>query len=71
MLTTGVAVLPPSEWPQSSSYVGNSTGRSMELDRDFREFLACLVARDVRFLVVGGYAVAVHGHPRYTGDLDI
>ena len=35
MSTTGVAVLPPSEWPQSSSYAGNSTGRSMELDRDF------------------------------------
>jgi hypothetical protein len=43
----------------------------MELDRDFKEFLACLVAHNVRFLVVGGYAVAVHGHPRYTGDLDI
>ena len=43
----------------------------MEFDRDFKEFLACLAARDVRFLVVGGYAVAVHGHPRYTGDLDL
>lgn len=43
----------------------------MQLDRDFKEFLACLAAHDVRFLVVGGYAVAVHGHPRYTGDLDI
>ncbi len=43
----------------------------MQLDRDFREFLACLAAHDVRFLVVGGYAVAAHGHPRYTGDLDI
>lgn len=43
----------------------------MQLDRDFREFIGCLVARDVRFLVVGGYAVAAHGHPRYTGDLDI
>ena len=43
----------------------------MQLDRDFREFLECLAGRDVRFLVVGGYAVAVHGHPRYTGDLDL
>lgn len=43
----------------------------MELDRDFKEFLACLVAHEVRFLVVGGYAVALHGHPRYTGDLDV
>lgn len=43
----------------------------MEFDRDFKEFLECLAVRDVRFLVVGGYAVAVHGHPRYTGDLDL
>lgn len=43
----------------------------MNLDRDFSEFIGCLTARDVRFLVVGGYAVAAHGHPRYTGDLDI
>lgn len=43
----------------------------MQFDLDFREFLACLAARDVRFLVVGGYAVAAHGHPRYTGDLDL
>lgn len=43
----------------------------MQFDRDFKEFLECLAARDVRFLVVGGYAVAAHGHPRYTGDLDL
>ena len=43
----------------------------MQLDRDFTELLACLAAHDVRFLVVGGYAVAAHGHPRYTGDLDL
>jgi len=43
----------------------------MELDRDFSEFIACFVARDVEFLIVGGYAVAAHGHPRYTKDLDV
>lgn len=43
----------------------------MQLDRDFKEFLECLAAREVRFLVIGGYAVAAHGHPRYTGDLDL
>lgn len=43
----------------------------MHLDSDFRELLACLAAREVRYLVVGGYAVAAHGHPRYTGDLDL
>lgn len=43
----------------------------MELDRDFSEFIACFAARDVEFLIVGGYAVAAHGHPRYTKDLDV
>lgn len=43
----------------------------MELNRDFREFLQYFVAHDVRFLIVGGYALAAHGHPRYTKDLDV
>jgi hypothetical protein len=43
----------------------------MHLDREFSEFIASLQAHDVRFLVVGGYAVALHGHPRYTADLDL
>jgi hypothetical protein len=43
----------------------------MELNRDFSEFIASFNARDVRFLIVGGYAVAAHGHPRYTKDLDV
>ncbi|MDH2903283.1 MAG: hypothetical protein PXZ08_04940 [Actinomycetota bacterium] len=42
----------------------------MQLDRDFKEFVSLLNARNVRYLVVGGYAVAAHGLPRYTGDFD-
>ena len=42
----------------------------MKLDTDFREFVESFVANDVRFLIVGGYAIAAHGLPRYTGDLD-
>ncbi len=38
---------------------------------DFIEFLKTLNAHAVRYLVVGGYAVAHHGHPRDTGDIDI
>lgn len=41
------------------------------LHQDFADFLRQLNAHSVRYLVVGGYAVAAHGHPRYTGDLDI
>ena len=33
------------------------------LNQDFREFIQSLNANGVRYLVVGGYAVAVHGHP--------
>jgi len=42
----------------------------MKLDKDFNEFVALFVANDVRFLIVGGYALAAHGLPRATGDLD-
>ena len=40
------------------------------LNSDFKEFAALLDARGVDYLVVGGYALAAHGHPRYTGDID-
>jgi hypothetical protein len=43
----------------------------MELNRDFQEFLESFVRHDVRFLIIGGYALAAHGHPRYTKDLDV
>jgi hypothetical protein len=45
-------------------------GEAMQLDPDFRDFVELFTANDVRFLIVGGYAVAAHGLPRYTGDLD-
>lgn len=41
------------------------------LNKNFQEFLKLLIEKDVKFLVVGGYAVGMHGFPRYTGDLDI
>ena len=41
------------------------------LSKDFTEFIESLNAHSVRYLVVGGYAVAFHGYPRYTKDLDI
>lgn len=43
----------------------------MTLADDFREFLLCLTAREVRFLVVGGHAVSFHGYPRFTHDVDV
>lgn len=41
------------------------------LSDDFRDILREFVAADVRFLVVGAHALAVHGVPRATGDLDL
>jgi len=41
------------------------------LNQDFKEFIGSLNANHVRYLVIGGYAVALHGHPRYTKDIDI
>jgi Nucleotidyl transferase of unknown function (DUF2204) len=42
----------------------------MELSQDFKEFIQLLNANQVEYLVVGGYAVAIHGFPRTTGDID-
>jgi hypothetical protein len=41
------------------------------MNPDFVELLRAFVAADVRFLVVGAYALALHGRPRATGDLDV
>ena len=41
----------------------------MVLNEDFKEFIALLNANGVKYLVVGGYAVAFYGHPRYMKDL--
>ena len=43
----------------------------MIINKDFKEFLELLNKNQVRYLIVGGYAVAFHGHPRYTKDIDI
>ena len=43
----------------------------VELAPDVDEFFGSLIARGVEFLVVGAYALAYHGAPRYTGDIDV
>jgi hypothetical protein len=43
----------------------------MGLNPDFKEFFQSLNSSDVHYLVIGGYAVAFHGYPRYTKNLDI
>ncbi len=43
----------------------------MTLDKNFEDFVALLNHHEVTYMVVGGYALAFHGKPRHTGDLDI
>ena len=43
----------------------------MKVQKDFREFLELLNEHEVKFIIVGGYALAFHGAPRFTGDIDV
>ena len=44
---------------------------AINLPPDFKEFLRLLNAHQVEYLLIGGYAVAYHGYPRATADMDI
>lgn len=43
----------------------------MDVQTDFKELLALLNEHKVEYLIVGAYALAFHGAPRFTGDIDI
>ena len=43
----------------------------MEIQQDFRDLLHLFNEQNVNYLVVGGYALAFHGAPRFTGDIDL
>jgi len=43
----------------------------LELNEDFKDLLKLFNSNNVRYLLIGGYAVIVHGHPRLTNDLDL
>ncbi|MDD5037660.1 MAG: hypothetical protein PHE55_23265, partial [Methylococcaceae bacterium] len=43
----------------------------MKLPQDFKEFLELLNAKSVEYMIVGSYALAYYGSPRYTGDIDV
>ncbi|HEX2875030.1 MAG TPA: DUF6036 family nucleotidyltransferase [Polyangiaceae bacterium] len=42
----------------------------MKLQHDLREFIELLNSHGCDYLIVGGHAVAFHGHPRFTADID-
>lgn len=43
----------------------------LEVKKDYKELLELLNGKKVEYLIVGAYALAFHGHPRFTGDIDI
>jgi hypothetical protein len=43
----------------------------MEVQSDFRDLLVLLNEHRVEYMIVGGHALAFHGAPRYTGDIDV
>ncbi len=43
----------------------------MEVQKDFRDLLALLNDHKAEYMIVGGYALAFHGAPRFTGDIDL
>jgi len=53
--------------PKLSAYGGSE----MEIQTDYKELLELFNAHKVDYLIIGAYALAFYGAPRYTGDLDI
>lgn len=61
----------PNDWRPWRACDASIIGGDTVLNQDFKEFIESLNDNQVRYLVVGGYAVALHGYPRYTKDIDI
>ena len=71
MLPTGALFLTRSALTRWSKFERNTIAGKPMFNQDFKEFIQSLNDNQVRYLVVGGYAVALHGYPRYTKDIDI
>ena len=70
-LPTGKCNLTSFAWQLWSKFDANTISGDTVLNQDFKEFIQSLNDNQVRYLVIGGYALAVHGHPRYTKDMDV
>jgi hypothetical protein len=55
---------------RSSKKAAPSTPK-LQLQKDLADFVASCLSHKVKFLIVGGYAVALHGAPRFTKDIDL
>lgn len=65
-------VAPLSGFPKCGSSLKKSGffRKTYMLNKDYKEMLQCLLEGEVRFLLVGAYALAAHGFPRATKDID-
>lgn len=57
--------------PSKRSAAPRSPSTSPTFPSDWQEFLSLLISLDVKFVVVGAHAFAIHGRPRMTEDLDV
>lgn len=71
ILPSGSKKLHRSELMQLKYYVYNTHKYKKMFSQEFKEFIQLLNANKVEYLIVGGYAVGIHGYPRFTGDIDI
>lgn len=69
MPTGALQLLPNGLTPLKNS--ANLFMAKIKLAADFSDFLKLCLRNEVRFMVIGGYAVIHHSRPRYTGDLDL
>ena len=61
----------PNESPPWNRSAGACTKATVELPNEWLEFLSLLQRHDAKFVIVGAYAMAVHGRPRATQDIDV
>jgi hypothetical protein len=59
------------QWIEQLSRQGQETIMANIFNQDFRDFIQALNDTEVRYILVGGYSVILHGYARTTGDLDI
>jgi len=63
---TGASERPRSDWMKSRGSESKQASFSMNTHPDLEELLRLLEENDVEYMIVGGYAVAYHGYPRFT-----
>jgi predicted nucleotidyltransferase len=70
-LRTGRVIARQSCWKRWNKSDLNIWRGNMILNPDFKEFFQLLEEKKVRYMIIGGFAVAYHGYPRYTKVVDI